>query len=167
MKKNRGYTLVEVVIAVGLMSMLVALLSQWYLQCYKLYTHFQCSIEANQNGRLALQLLVSNIRKQKSLKFVFDSDGKIISILDEYNKNIIDLRNDLIVGQSRGQIYYDRNTRELRSNKNGENTTLAWGVKEIEIRRNDQNILNISIRTIDKRDEQNVLFHYQLYYAEG
>lgn len=164
MKKNRGYTLIELVISLGLMSMLILLISSWFLQSYKLYTHFGRRVEANQNARMAVQVIVDNIRKQNGIRLLFDSNGEIDLILDEKNNNIVDLRNEFLVGQPNAQIYFDRKTHELRSNKNGEHSTLVWGVKEVKAQKDDKNIINISIIATDKKEKENVSAVYQLYH---
>lgn len=164
MKNKRGYTLIELVISLGLISMLILLMSSWYLQAYKLYTHFNRRLEANQNARMAVQVIVDNIRKQKEIQLSLDLNGEIILILNEKNANIIDLRNAPLVGQPNALVYFDKKTHELRSNKNGEHSTLVWGVKEVQVRKDQRNIINISIAAVDKSENENVRLAYQLYY---
>lgn len=163
MKNKKGYTLIELVISLGLISILILLTSNWYVQSYKLYTHFSSRLEANQNARLALQVIADNIRKQNAIQLIFNGNGDIILILNEKNKNIIDLRKESLAGQPYAYIYFDRKNRELRSNKNGEHSTLVWGVKEVTARKDEKNIINIVVISTDKNEKENVRLAYQLY----
>lgn len=76
MKKNvRGFTLLEVVVVIGIFGMIMGYFTLFYSNEIKMYFSKDNDIELKQDARIAIDRIVSKIRSNNELSFIPGPDG--------------------------------------------------------------------------------------------
>lgn len=82
MRSNKGFTLIECIITLGIYSIVLSLALGLYLTGYTLYRHMEYQVEVEESLRISLNTISGNIRRT-------DMPKSKVSVLQ--NKLIIDL----------------------------------------------------------------------------
>lgn len=95
MKNNKGFTLLEVIITIGIIGLLMGFFTTFFSNEIKLYYSKDNDIELKQDARIAIDRIVSKIRSKNGLTFTPGPDGtgviyKGSSILINTTKNDIE-----------------------------------------------------------------------------
>lgn len=75
MKNNKGFTLLEVIITIGILSIVMGFFTTFFSNEIRLYFSKDNDIEFKQDARIALDRIVEKVRVNNGLSFAVDSNG--------------------------------------------------------------------------------------------
>lgn len=133
---SRGFTLIEVILSLALISMVLMIAFYFYSYSYDYYTRMINDLDVQQNARYAMHKIVSEVKKVNDRgKIVIENGGKKINIMESNFTAPLD-------------IYYVPETKTIYMYSSAQND-LAYGIDDFNARL-EGDLLTISIKVKKK-----------------
>ncbi|WP_026487538.1 prepilin-type N-terminal cleavage/methylation domain-containing protein [Caldanaerobius polysaccharolyticus] len=133
---NRGFTLIELVLSLALLSMALMLVFYIFSFSYYNYVRFNEEIEAQQNLRYAMHRIISEIKRVNDADKVLVKDGGKKIVLLKYDNNTPEV-----------DIYYVPHEKVINMHSRANGVELAHGVEDFHVNLDgDKLVMYIKVR---------------------
>lgn len=152
MKSQRGFTLLEVIITLGILSIVFGYFMLYFSSEIRMYYTNDQEIELKQGTRIAIDRIVTKIRSNNDLSFVPGPEGTGV-IYKGGNILINTTKNDV-----NGEInYYYDSTKGFGQIRNFSGRVISDNIKEFRLDKEDipetEGLIKISIKSGNNKDD--------------
>jgi prepilin-type N-terminal cleavage/methylation domain-containing protein len=128
MKSNKGFTLIEVIFTLGILSIVIGYFMLYFVKEISLFHMNDDDIRLNQDARIAVDRIVTKIRTNNGLTFQAGPSGTGM-ILKNENILINTAKNDAV-----GEInYYFDDTKGYGQIRNSDGNVIADNIKDFRL----------------------------------
>jgi len=152
-KYNKGFTLLEVVVSLGVFSLVLGYFMIYFTHEIKQYYSKENEIELKQDARIALDRIVTKIRSNVGLTLETEADGTVSKIQNEDSVIIINTNQNETDGEINYSFDSAKGYGQLRDTSGNK---IVGNVKEFTIKRDTENdqILTITISCGNSRSDE-------------
>lgn len=153
-KFQSGFTLLEVVVTIGIFSLILGYIMTYFSHEIRQYSSKENLIELKQNGRIALDRVVTKIRSYSGLILQTRGDGTISTIKDENDVVVINTDENASDGEIRYSYDSGKGFGELLDSSGNK---IVGNIKQFSIIRdpeNDQLLLITIICGNNRNDDE-------------
>ncbi|MDD3839216.1 MAG: prepilin-type N-terminal cleavage/methylation domain-containing protein [Clostridia bacterium] len=129
MSKHKGFTLVEMIISLGLFLILLTSLYSLFSIGHKLYTSENQRVDVQQNVMISIDHILTNIRRQESTEVIQIFNGDKLSV---------------------GQDIYSIKNNKLYLNKNA----IAYNIDIFNVSEDQDGVIHITVGTMGDKARQ-------------
>ncbi|WP_129597754.1 prepilin-type N-terminal cleavage/methylation domain-containing protein [Anaerophilus nitritogenes] len=132
-KNNKGFTLIEALLSLTLFSIIIGSFTYFFLFQFKNCNRQLRILNDRQNVHEVLLHIQRNIRECNQQQIVYDSKIKVFELKNDQNETVyIDL-SGYKNHSSNTLLYFYKNNKELRTNKNKENNVVIKNIEDIYV----------------------------------
>ena len=146
----KGFTLLEVLITIGLLSLVLGYIMVFFGNEIRLYYSKDNDIELKQDARIALDRIALKLRSRNGLTFQAGSDSGMI-----YEESAVIINTTKY--DPSGEINYDFDKRQINEYRDSANYKLVGNIEDFRIEQVDvsdtQKLINIIIETKNSRTD--------------
>lgn len=133
--KKKGFTLVEIMIALFILSIIAAVSLGFYITNRRAYTSLSCSVEDGVNVRIALEYLFRRIENSNNVLLIENRDGSEIEV-DEITVNSVNTLPKFYIYIDGEKIFIIDDI--IRCNQKSEH--VVSGIKSFTIKKNREGV---------------------------
>jgi len=152
-KYNKGFTLLEVVVSLGVFSLVLGYFMIYFTHEIKQYYLKENEIELKQDARIALDRIVTKIRSNVGLILETEADGTVLKIQNEDSVVIINTNQNETDGEINYSFDSEKGYGQIRD---ASGNKIVGNIKEFTIKRDTENdqILIITISCGNNRSDE-------------